>query len=88
MSGLYSTEIDFLLSRMLGDEPLYMSKSVQVLGVFARNELPEVKKERRPVALILNIDPRSKAGQHWFALFNPKDRSIKVFDLFGLHLFY
>ena len=69
MSGLYATELDCLLSRTLGHEPPYMGKSVRWFGVFARDELPDVKNKRRPFALVLNTDLRSKPGQHWLALF-------------------
>ena len=62
MSILYATEIDCLLSRTLGDEPPYMGKSVRWLGVIDRDELPDVKMERRPFALVLNTDLRSKPG--------------------------
>ena len=55
------------------------------MGVFARNQLPNLNKERQPFALVLNTDSRSKPGQHWLALFGPKEGPIKIFDSFGLH---
>ena len=85
MNGLHADEIDCLLSRALDKAPFYMGNAVRWLGVFARDELPNVKKERRPFALILNTDPRSKPGQHWLALYGPKDGPIELFDSFGLH---
>jgi len=54
------------------------------LGVFARDELPELDKEARPFALVLNTDPRTKPGQHWLAIFGPEDGPIELFDSFGL----
>ena len=84
MSGLHGAEIDCLLSRALGNAPSYMGNAVRWLGVFARDELPDLKKERRPFALVLNTDPRSKPGQHWLALYGPKQGPIELFDSFGL----
>ena len=85
MSRLHAAEIDCLLKRTLSDVHPYMGSSVQWLGVFTRDELPNLNKERRPFALVLNTDPRSKPGQHWLALFGPKKGPIEIFDSFGLH---
>ena len=85
MSGLHAAEIDCLLRRTLSDVHPYMGSSVRWLGVFARDELPNLNKERRPFALVLNTDPSSKPGQHWLALFGPKEGPIEIFDSFGLH---
>ena len=85
MSGLHAAEIDCLLRRTLrSDVTPYMGSLVRWLGVFARDELPDVNKERRPFALVLNTDPRSQPGQHWLALFSPKEGPIEIFDSFGL----
>ena len=85
MSGLHAAEIDCLLKRTIGDVHPYMGSSVQWLGVFARDELPNLNQERRPFALVLNTESRSKPGQHRLALFGLKDRPIGIFDSFGLH---
>ena len=98
MSGLHAAKIDCLLGRTLCDQSLYLGPGaraahstrlpVRWLGVFARNELPDLTKEIRPFALVLNTDPRSKPGQHWLAHFGPKDGPIELFDLFGLSSYY
>ena len=80
MNGLHAAEIDCLLRRTLSDVSPYMGSSVRLLGVYARDERPDVNKERRLFALVLNTDPRSKPGQHWLALFGPKTGFIKKFD--------
>ena len=67
-----------MLSRTLGDKLPYMGKSVLWLGVFARNKLFVVIIERRPFALLLKIDPRSKKGQYSLALFN-SNKSLLIF---------
>ena len=87
INGLHANEIDCLLRRTLSDVSRYMGSSVRWLGVFARDELPDVNKERRPFALVLNTDPRSKPGQHWLAHIGPKEGPIEIFDSYGLHPF-
>jgi len=94
--GLHAGEIDCLLSRALTDDQhpsldrdtrassMIRLHGIRWLGVFARDELPDVRKEQRPFALVLNTDPRSKPGQHWLALFGPPDGPIELFDSFGL----
>ena len=77
MNGLHAAEIDCLLRLTLSEVSPYMGSSVRWLGVFARDELPDVNKERRPFALVLNTDSRSKPGQHWLALFGPKKGPLK-----------
>ena len=48
-SGLHAVEIKYLVSRLVDN--------VRWLGVFARNELPDLISEIRPWCLILNTDP-------------------------------
>jgi len=97
--GLYGYEIDGLIRRMLAaDVKPYLDKDgaanftrnrqhVRWLGVFARDELPDytalLYHKERPFALVLNSDPRDKPGQHWLALFAPKNGPIELFDSFG-----
>jgi len=92
--GLFSEEIDCLLRRMLGDVAPYLLKArasficnrehgIRWLGVFARDELPDLVAEERPFALVLNTDPKDKPGQHWLALYGPKKGPIELFDSFG-----
>jgi len=75
--GLFANEIDCLTSRML-DQRVYW------LGVFARDELPDLRRVKRPSALIINSDPKDKPGQHWLAIFCPKKGPLELFDSFGL----
>ena len=73
--GLHAGEIDCLVSRLLN--------AVRWLGVFARDELPELSREIRPWCLILNTDSKDQPGTHWLGLYAPIAGSIKIFDLFG-----
>jgi hypothetical protein len=77
--GLHAGEINCLTSRLL-----QVNETVNWLGVFARDELPDLNLRRRPFALILNTDPRNKPGQHWLAIFAPKAGRVELFDSYGL----
>ena len=57
---------------------------VRWLGVFARDELPDMTREIRPWCLFLNTDPKNQAGTHWLALYAPLSGGIELFDSFGL----
>ena len=48
--GLHPGEIECLVSRLVDN--------VRWLGVFARDELPDLTREIRPWCLILNTDPK------------------------------
>ena len=48
--GLHAGELDCLVSRILN--------GVRWLGVFTRDELPELSREIRPWCLILDTDPK------------------------------
>ena len=74
--GLHAGEIDCLVIRLLN--------GVRWLGVFARDELPELFREIRPWCLILNTDPKNQPGTHWLALYAPIAGGIELFDSFGL----
>ena len=74
-SGLHTGEINCLVPRLL--------EEVRWLGVFARDELPDVSRESRPWCLILNTDPKDQPGRHWLALYAPTNGLIKLFDSFG-----
>ena len=74
-SGLHAGEIECLLSRLVDN--------VRWLGVFARDELPDLTRKIRPWCLILNTDPNDQPGTHWLALYAPAARSIELFDSFG-----
>ena len=77
-SGLHAGEIECLVSRLVDN--------VRWLGVFARDELPDLTPEIRPWFLILNTDPKDQPGTHWLALYAPIARNIELFDSFGLLL--
>ena len=74
-SGLYAGKIECLVSRLVD--------GVRFLGVFARDELPDLTREIRPWCLILNTDPKNQAGTHWIALYAPLSGGIELFDSFG-----
>lgn len=76
--GLYANEINCLASRMLA-----FTEQVHWLGVFARDELPDLRRVNRPSALVFNSDPKDKPGQHWLAIFLPKQGPAEFFDSFG-----
>ena len=73
----HAGEIECLVSRLVDN--------VRWLGVFARDELPDLTREIRPWCLILNNDTKDKPGTHWLALYAPSARSIKLFDSFGFY---
>ena len=75
-SILHAKEIECLVSRIVD--------GVRWLGVFARDELPDVTREIRLWCLILNTDPNNHAGTHWLALYAPLSNGIELFDSFGL----
>ena len=90
MSGLHSGEIECLARRMLcnvtpNDSTKWYSLSpIRWLGVFARDELPDLRHMQRPFALVVNTDPHDKPGQHWLAIYGPSDKPLKFFDSFGM----
>ena len=93
MNGLHALEIECLARRMLSNNYNDLQwrrgdsrrpSAVRWLGVFARDELPDLSRERRPFALVLNTDPREKPGQHWLSIFGPINKPLELFDSFGL----
>ena len=79
MAAHYTGQINFLGGRLLHDT------SVRWLGTYARDQIPQLKHERRPYALVINKDEGSKPGEHWLALYAPCDSTkIEMFDSFGL----
>ena len=74
--GLQDGEIDLLVSRLLN--------GIRWLGVFARDELPELSRVIRPWCLILNTDPKDQPCTHWLTLYALIAGGIELFDLFGL----
>ena len=75
-SGHHAREIDCLISRLVN--------GVCLLGVYARDELPDVTSEIRPSCLILTTDPKHQPGTHWLAFYSPLIGSIDLFDSFRL----
>ena len=71
-SGVHTGEIECLVSRLVDN--------VRWLGVFARDELPDLTCEIQPWCLILNTDPKDQPGTHWLALYAPSARSTELFD--------
>ena len=74
-SGLHAREIDCLVSRLVN--------GVRWLGVFARDELPDVTCEIRPWCFILNTDQKNQPRTHWLALYAPLSGGIELFDSIG-----
>ena len=69
MTGLYTNEIECLASRLLSkDTPREISRlgqnSTCWIGVYARDELPDLQHNERPFALVVNTHPKDKPGQH------------------------
>ena len=77
-SGLHAGEIYCLVSRLVN--------GVRWPWVFARDDLPDVTREKRPWCLILNTDPKDLPGTHWLALYAFQSGRIKLFDSFGFSL--
>ena len=75
-SGHHAGEMECLVSRLVDN--------VRWLGVFARDELPDVTREIRPWCLILNTDPKNQPGTHWLALNAPLSGGIELFESFCL----
>ena len=79
MAAFYTKQINFLGGRLLHDT------SVRWLGTYARDQIPQLKHEKRPYALVINTDKASKPGEHWLALNAPRDSTkIEMFDSIGL----
>lgn len=51
-------------------------------GVYPYNKIPK-KLYKKPFFIIVNLDPNTKPGTHWFCIFCPKFGCIEVFDSYG-----
>ena len=79
MAALYTGQINNLGARLLH------GTDVQWLGAFARDEIQELKHQRRPFALVVNTHEAARKGEHWLALYAARGSSkIEMFDSFGL----
>ena len=74
-SKLHAGEIEYFVSRLVDN--------VRWLGVFARDELPDLTREILLWCLIFNTDSKNQLGTQWLALYVPLARSIELFDSFG-----
>lgn len=52
-----------------------------VTGVYASNELPQIK--HFPNGFIVNTEPNSRSGKHWIAMFFTHERKGLYFDSSG-----
>ena len=57
---------------------------VHWLGVFTRDQLPDLHHMQRPFAVGFNTDPNNKPGQHWLSIFGPNEGPLEFFDTFGM----
>ena len=57
--------------------------NVRWIGVFARDELPDLNCEIQFWCLILNTDLKDQPETHWLMLYAPSARSIELFKSFG-----
>ena len=89
MTWLYTTEIEFLASRLLskdtaGEISWLGQNSTRWLGVYARDELPDLQHIDRQFALVFNTHHKDKPGQHWLAIYALSNSPIEFFDSFGM----
>ena len=54
-------------------------------GVFAADQLPSNPEFSKPCAYIVNADPISKPGSHWFGMFTEQGK-CEVMDSYGMPL--
>ena len=79
MAAIYTNKINFLCSQLLYDT------KVRWLGPYARDQIPSLKNDKRPFALEVNTDVAAGPGEHWLALYAPRDSfKIEMIDSLGL----
>jgi hypothetical protein len=76
MPGLHTGEIDCAGAKLL------RNTGVRWLGAFPRDGIPDLTKEKRPCALIVNTDDTNLPGTHWLALYLGI-HSVEFFDSYG-----
>ena len=52
-------------------------------GVYAKNTLPSVARDRKPVGYIVNTEEDWKMGEHWICLYFPLNGLPEYFDSFN-----
>ena len=55
----------------------------QFLGVFAPDEIANLKIQKFPAALIVNTDRSSDSGEHWVWVYIDGNRNGEYFDSYG-----
>ena len=80
-TALHAGEIDCVLGRLLAT-----NGSTRWLGVFARDQVPDLVTLPRPFALVFNTHPSDRPGEHWLAIYGPRKGRVELFDSFGLPL--
>lgn len=53
------------------------------LGCFASNRIPQQSKTRKPCGFICNTQRDDEPGDHWLAVWTPKNSKTELFDSFG-----
>ncbi|GFT55788.1 uncharacterized protein NPIL_248631 [Nephila pilipes] len=51
------------------------------LGVYPADQIPKIKKR---AAIVVNTDPHDKEGSHWLAMYIQEEKTIELFDSYGL----
>ena len=53
------------------------------LGTYPSDKLPIGRIKKRPLAMVINLDPASLPGSHWVGLFINENNIANYFDSFG-----
>lgn len=53
-------------------------------GVYSSDQLPKVRVDRLPCAVVANTDPITKPGKHWVAFYIDEHNHAEYFDSYGL----
>lgn len=56
--------------------------------MFERDQLPDLSRIPRPLALVHNTNSHDKPGQHWLAIYCPRNGLLKLLDLFEMPAVY
>lgn len=59
-----------------------IAKNSHTYGVYPSDKLPNVVK--KPAIIVCNLDPSSKPGSHWVAIYVSKHNEIEYFDSYGI----